>query len=156
MLRILKNEAGAPDDLRQRALTLAAGVLEMGGAAPAGEGMAMAREVLENGAAWTKFQGICDAQGGMRTPPRARFTHVVEALHNGTVVAIDNRRLALAAKLAGAPKAAAAGIAFHAPLGSVVGAGQALFTLHAESSGELAYALAYARAQDNLVSIQEM
>ncbi|WLI90713.1 thymidine phosphorylase family protein [Massilia sp. R2A-15] len=156
VLRILKNEAGAPDDLRQRALTLAAGVLEMGGAAPAGEGMAMAREVLENGAAWTKFQGICDAQGGMRTPPRARFTHVVEALHSGTVVAIDNRRLALAAKLAGAPKAAAAGIAFHAPLGSVVGAGQALFTLHAESSGELAYALAYARAQDNLVSIQEM
>jgi thymidine phosphorylase len=156
VLRVLKNESGAPDDLRQRALTLAAGVLEMGGAAPAGAGLAMARTVLESGAAWTKFQGICEAQGGMRVPPRAQFTHVVEALHSGTVVAVDNRRLAQVAKLAGAPKAAAAGIAYHAPLGSFVAAGEALFTLHAESTGELAYALAYARAQENLISIQEL
>ena len=92
----------------------------------------------------------------MRVPPKAHFTREVACLHSGRVVAIDNRRLAQAAKLAGAPKAAAAGIAFHAPLGSTVVAGQALFTLHAESSGELAYALAYAHAQENLVSIQEL
>lgn len=55
------------------------------------------------------------------TSPRARHTHVEQALPSGTIVAIDNRRLALTAKLAGAPKAAAAGIAYHAPLGSVVG-----------------------------------
>lgn len=156
VLQVLTNEQGAPDDLRQRALTLAAAVLEMGAAAPAGEGLALARSVLDSGAAWEKFQGICDAQGGMREPPRARHTHVVQALHSGTIVAIDNRRLALAAKLAGAPKAAAAGIAYHAPLGSVVSAGEALFTLHAESPGELAYALAYVRAQENIVAIQEL
>jgi thymidine phosphorylase len=156
VLRVLQNEPGAPADLRERALTLAAGLLEMGGAAPSGEGLARARAVLDSGAAWLKFQAICDAQGGMRVPPKAHFTREVACLHSGRVVAIDNRRLAQAAKLAGAPKAAAAGIAFHAPLGSTVVAGQALFTLHAESSGELAYALAYAHAQDNLVSIQEL
>ena len=42
---------------------------------------------------------------------------------------------------------------FHAPLGTVVAVGQPLFTLHAGSPGELAYALAYAQAQDNLVTI---
>jgi thymidine phosphorylase len=156
VLRVLKNEPGAPDGLRDRALMLAAGVLEMGGSAPAGAGHAMARSVLQSGEAWRKFQAVCDAQGGMRVPPRARYTHVVEAPHSGTVVSVDNRRLAQAAKLAGAPKAASAGIAYHAPLGSVVDKGQALFTLHAESSGELAYALAYALAQENLISIQEL
>lgn len=155
VLQVLRNEPGAPEPLRQRALTLAAGVLEMGAAARAGEGLALARSVLENGAAWKKFQAICDAQGGMREPSRAPYTHEVEALHSGTVVAIDNRRLALAAKLAGAPKAAAAGIAFHAPLGKVVSAGEGLFTLHAASPGELAYALSYVRAQENMVAIQE-
>ena len=156
VLSVLGNAADAPDDLRQRALMLAGAVLEMGGKAAAGAGMAMARQTLASGAAMRKFQAICQAQGGMREPPRAAFTHVVESLHAGRVAAIDNRRLAPAAKLAGAPRAAAAGMLFHAPLGCVVGVGQPLFTLHAESPGELAYALAYVRAQEALISIQEL
>jgi thymidine phosphorylase len=155
VLGVLQNAADAPDDLRRRALMLAAAVLEMGGKAGRGAGMAMAGQALASGAAWRKFQAICDAQGGMREPPRAPFTHVVEALHGGRVTAIDNRRLATAAKLAGAPRAAAAGIAFHAPLGRLVSVGQPLFTLHAASPGELAYALAYVLAQEALISIKE-
>ncbi len=73
----------------------------------------------------------------------------------GTVMAIDNRLLARTARLAGAPKTPAAGMVFHAPLGTLVAVGQPLFTLHAGSPGELAYALAYAQAQDNLVTIGE-
>lgn len=156
VLSVLENAADAPDDLRQRALMLAAAVLEMGGAAGPGAGMAMAQQALASGAAWRKFQAICQAQGGMREPPRAAFTHVVESLHAGRVAAIDNRRLATAAKLAGAPRAAAAGMLFHAPLGCTVAVGQPLFTLHAESPGELAYALAYVRAQEALISIQAL
>lgn len=155
VLAVLQNQAGAPDDLRQRALQLAARVLELGGKAPAGQGLALARSVLDSGAAWAKLQAICAAQGGMRTPPRAAYTHVLTALHQGRVMAIDNRRLARLAKLAGAPKAAAAGLELHAPLGTLLSAGQPLLTLHAESPGELAYALAYAEAQDSLITIQE-
>ena len=154
VLAVLQNEADAPDDLRQRALTLAAAVLEMGGKAAPGAGLAMARETLASGAAWRKFQAICAAQGGMRTPPRAAYTHVLESLHKGRVVAIDNRQLAQVAKLAGAPKAAAAGVVFHAPLGMAVEVGQPLLTLHAESAGELAYALAFAESQEHLVTVQ--
>jgi thymidine phosphorylase len=154
VLAVLNNDAGAPDDLRQRALMLAGSVLEMGGKALPGQGLAMASGVLASGAAWRKFQAICEAQGGMREPPRAAYTQAIGALHRGTVVAVDNRVLARVAKLAGAPKAAAAGIVFHVPIGTAVDVGQPLFTLHAESPGELAYALAYAQSQEHMFSIQ--
>lgn len=155
VLAVLQNQSGAPDDLRQRALQLAGRVLELGRKAAPGDGPALARSVLDSGAAWSKLQAICEAQGGMRTPPRAAYTHVLTALHQGRLVAIDNRRLARLAKLAGAPKSPAAGLALHAPLGTLLSAGQPLLTLHAESPGELAYALAYAESQDNIFSIQE-
>jgi thymidine phosphorylase len=156
VLAVLQNQTGAPDDLRQRALQLAGRVLELGGKAPSGHGQKLARSVLDSGEAWSKLQAICAAQGGMRTPARAKYTHVLVAQHQGRVIAIDNRRLARLAKLAGAPKAAAAGLELHAPLGTLLSTGQPLLTLHAESPGELAYALAYAAVQDNLFSIQEM
>ncbi|MEO7494500.1 MAG: thymidine phosphorylase family protein [Massilia sp.] len=155
VLAVLQGAPDAPDDLRQRALLLAGMVLEMGGKANAGQGLAMATAVLERGAAWSKFQAICEAQGGMRVPPTARFTHVLEASHGGVLVAIDNGRLAQLAKLAGAPAAPAAGISLHARLGAQLRVGEPLLTLHAESAGELAYALAYAQAQEQLVTIAQ-
>lgn len=155
VLAVLRNEAGAPDDLRQRALLLASRLLELGGKAAPGQGMALAESVLASGAAYKKLEAICAAQGGMREPPRAAYTHELVALHQGHVVAIDNRSLARLAKLAGAPLAPAAGVTMHAALGSRVAVGQPLLTLHAESPGELAYALAYAESQENLFTIEE-
>ncbi len=155
VLAVLKNAANAPDDLRQRALLLAAGVLELGEKARPGNGLAMALTTLESGEAWRKFQAICAAQGGLREPPTAGYTHALVASRAGYVVAIDNRRLARIAKLAGAPKALAAGLFFHAPLGTQVEVGQPLMTIHAESPGELAYALAYAETQQDVVLIEK-
>ncbi|WP_348698400.1 thymidine phosphorylase family protein [Duganella fentianensis] len=155
VLAVLRNEAAAPDDLRQRAVTLAGRLLELGGKALPGQGEALACEVLASGAAWHKMQALCAAQGGMREPARAAHTHVITAQHAGKVVAVDNRRLARLAKLAGAPKASAAGLYLQVALGSTVEVGQPLYTLHAESPGELAYALSYAQAQEDLYTIEE-
>jgi thymidine phosphorylase len=155
VLAVLRNETGAPDDLRRRAVTLAGRLLELGGKALPGQGVALAGEVLASGAAWRKMQALCAAQGGMREPARAAYTRVMTAQHAGKVVAIDNRQLARLAKLAGAPKASAAGLFLHVALGSQVEVGQPLYTVHAESPGELAYALAYAQTQENLYTIEE-
>ncbi|MDB5821849.1 MAG: thymidine phosphorylase family protein [Herminiimonas sp.] len=155
VLAVLGNEPGAPTDLRERALLLAGSLLELGGKAGEGKGLALARTVLASGAALRKFEAICEAQGGRRVPPTAGFSYVLVALHQGEVVAIDNRRLARIAKLAGAPKAPAAGVLFHAPLGTVVLVGQPLLTIYAESPGELAYAVAYANAQESLISLRD-
>ncbi len=155
VLAVLQGAADAPQDLRRRALTLAAGVLELGGRAAPGAGLALAAQTLDSGAAWKKFQAICAAQGGLRQPPLAACSHVLEARHAGRVVAVDNRKLATLAKLAGAPRAAAAGVRFFAPLGSRLEVGQPMLAIHAESPGELAYALEYAEAQSNLVTVED-
>ena len=136
-LAVLRGTAGAPLDLRERALQLAGALLEFCSAAPEGGGYAISAKLLDSGQALAKFLAICDAQGGFREPPHARYTHVVLAQRAGRIVEVGNRRLARIAKLAGAPKAPAAGIDLHVSCWSQVEIGSPLFTLHAESPGEL-------------------
>lgn len=148
VLAVLRGEVGAPADLRARALELAGALLELAGRAARGEGAVLARATLESGAAWAKLQAICEAQGGMRQPPVALHQRPVGASRSGRVDGIDNRRLARIAKLAGAPFSPAAGVELHVALESAIERGQPLFTLHASSPGELAYALEYVSATD--------
>jgi thymidine phosphorylase len=155
VLSVLRREESAPADLAQRALALAGEILEFGGAAKPGNGLALATSVLEDGRAWAKFQEICAAQGGFREPEFAAYRQPVAAPRSGTVIAMDNRRLARIAKLAGAPKAACAGIDLHVQLGAVVEHGQPLFTLHAAAPGQLAYALEYATSQPEAVHVMQ-
>src|SRR5205085_4067999 len=96
----------------------------------------------------------CAAQGGMREPPHAPLQRVVTAAQSGVVATIDNRRLAKAAKLAGAPKSPAAGLELHRRCGESVAAGQPLFTLHAQTPGELAYAADYVESNPPIVRIE--
>ena len=152
VLAVLQSDG--PPDLRQRALRLAGAVLELAGAAAAGQGVGMAGTALADGRAWRKFQAICEAQGGMREPPHSLLTHVVEARQKAQVAGFDNRRLARVAKLAGAPSDKAAGLDLHVRVGDAVEPGQPLFTVHAEAPGELAYALDYLEKQDDIVVLE--
>jgi len=153
VVAVTRGDAGAPADLRERAVLLAGEVLELAGACAAGTGAAQANAILADGRAWRKLQAICEAQGGMRTPPVSSQRHAITAPAGGAIAGIDSRRLARAAKLAGAPADPAAGIDFHVRLGEIVAAGQPLFTLHAESPGELAYAREYLAAHGDIVTI---
>lgn len=155
LLAVLQGRAEAPRDLRARALRLAGAVLELAGAAAAGQGAVVAQGVLDDGRAWRKFQAICEAQGGMREPARSSISHVVAANTRATVGGFDNRRLSRLAKLAGAPRAPAAGLELHVRTGDRVAAGQPLFTVHAQAPGELDYALAYLATQQGIVMLEE-
>ncbi len=143
VLAVLRGIDAAPTDLRQRALTLAGELLEFCGHSQPGEGHSRAVWLLDSGAAWAKFQAICEAQGGLREPGLAPLREPVLAERDGYVAAMDSRRLARVAKLAGAPGSANAGLALHVRLGDRVQRGAPLFTLHAQAPGELAYAKQY-------------
>ncbi|MGE4239769.1 thymidine phosphorylase family protein [Ramlibacter sp.] len=155
VLAVLRNEPAAPDDLKSRSLLLAGHVLESGGVAAPGAGLAMASAVLADGRAWAKFREICEAQGGLREPRLAHYRHDFVSARSGCVIAIDNRRLARVAKLAGAPQSPCAGIDLHVRNGDFAERGQPLFTIHAESPGELDYARSYAAAQSDTVHVRE-
>ena len=155
VLAVLHRDDDAPMDLRERAASVAGAVLELAGAATEGDGMRLALETIDSGRAWEKFQRICAAQGGLRQPPVAEYVEPLIAAHAGRVVHIDNRKLARLAKLAGAPQSLAAGISMHVRLGDEVARGQTLLRLHAQTQGELAYALGYANEVGEIVRVAQ-
>jgi thymidine phosphorylase len=122
--------------------------------ASACDALRVATDCLVSGGAWQRFQAICNAQGGLRIPGRAAYQQAVPALHPGQVTCIDNRHLSRAAKLAGAPASPLAGLTLDVHLGDTVVAGQALFTLHAQSPGELAYAMEYVSRHANIIGVE--
>ncbi len=153
VLAVLQRASDAPEDLRERSLLLAGALLELAGVADKDAGYQLAAQVLADGRAWRKFQRICEAQGGMREPPFPTHHRPVPAAADGFVSAIDNRRLAMVAKLAGAPDAKAAGVELDVRLGDRVEAGQPLYTVHTETPGELSYALDYVAANADIIAL---
>lgn len=154
VLAVLQNSQAAPADLRERALMLAGAALELAGTAREGDGKAMALSALADGRAWSKFQRICEAQGGLRVPPRAPLTRVRTAHGSGRLARIDNRKIARLAKLTGAPDDKAAGVEMHVRLNENIAAGQPLLTLHAEAEGRLDYAGEYAAANLDMFELE--
>ncbi len=153
ILAVLQNHPDAPSDLRERAAVIAGEMLEMVQEIGKGEGVKIAMKMLESGAAWNKFMAICAAQGGMKTPPIAPYRFALISKHPGYVSNIDNRKLSKVAKLAGAPADPAAGVEMHVHLQQEVTAGTALLTIHAESVGELNYAVDYLNEHQDIVTL---
>jgi thymidine phosphorylase len=155
VLAVLRGAPAAPADLRERAVVLAGRMLELGQQAPAGTGAARARALLQSGAAARKFEAICAAQGGLREPPVAPYRREVVAATAGVVTSFDNRCLSRLAKLAGAPASPAAGVELRVRLGDRVARGQSLYVVHAQTAGELDYALAYAASHPQVIQAGE-
>jgi len=155
VLRVLRNDGHAPQDLLEKSLQLAGIMLEMGGKAENGHGYELAQATLLSGEALNKFIAVCEAQGGFNEPEEAEYRHCVSAGKKGVISYFNNRFLSKLASLAGAPNSKVAGIELHVSLGDVVEQGAPLFTLHAEAPGELAYALEFLDGHTDVVRIEE-
>jgi thymidine phosphorylase len=155
VLAVLQNSPEAPKDLRERACALAGVLLELGGRALPGHGRSLAEQTLTDRRAWIKFQAICDAQGGMRVPGEAPHRHPLLARQPGRVSKVNNRKLAKLAKLAGAPDSKTAGMEMCIRLGDQVMKDQPLCLVHAETPGELDYALDFAAAHPDIIEVSD-
>ncbi len=145
VLAVLRGDPDAPVDLRERSLDLSGLLLDLAqGNGPIGR--KQAEQLLDSGNAYRKFLAICEAQGGFTEPRLAPFHAVETAPREGMVLAIGNRRIAKIAKLAGAPGRKHAGVLLHKRPGDPVRAGEPLYEIHAETSGELEWARDYARS----------
>lgn len=154
ILAVLRRQPDVPQDLRARALDLAGDLLDIA-SGQHGPGRALAEEILTSGSAEARFMAICEAQGGFREPRRAAEHVEVVASRGGTLGAIDNRLIARIAKLAGAPRQKCAGVRLAVQAGDRIETGQPLFTIHAKTPGELAYARAFADAHPEVMAIEE-
>ena len=151
VLAVLRRDADAPPDLREKSLYLAARLLEMTGAVAASAGYRTAQQTLDSGAAQEAFERIVATQGARQLPPPAPFQQVVAAPADGRIRHIDCWQIARVAKCAGAPANPVAGVRLRRTVGDVVARGEPLFEIHAQSEAQLAFAVSYAAAQPGLV-----
>ena len=146
VLWILLGDERAPADLRKKSIMMAGKLLEMGAAAPLGEGAKLAEELLRSGKAYRKMVEIIDAQGRRASRPEelvlGRQTEEVRAARPGTIRSADNKFIARIARALGSPKDQGAGVYLHVHVGDRVKKGDTLFTLYADSSEKLGHARA--------------
>jgi thymidine phosphorylase len=90
----------------------------------------------------------------MKDLPEAEYTSEQIAVSSGVLKAIDTRKLARLAKLAGAPFDSVAGLRLHIRTGTQVTAGDSLFTLYSASPGERDYALEYYQHNLDIFAIE--
>jgi len=154
VLSVLRNEKNAPTDLREKAILVAGHIIELADESKKVNGFDIAEQIISSGKAYEKFLAICNAQGGIREPEFADYIKEIQAKKSGTITEIDNRRLAKIAKLAGAPYDSKAGLVLHIQLKTTVKKGDTLFTIYAESKGELKYAIDYLNSEKDIILIQ--
>ena len=150
-------KGGGPADFREHCLHVSAHMLLVGKrAASLEQGRRMAEKALADGSAFEKFRVLVGAQGGdvayVDEPdrlPRAKVVEVVEAPRAGWLAQVDARAVGEASVALGAGRATksdaidhAVGLVIHHKVGDQVRAGEALFTVHAESRDRAAAARA--------------
>ena len=153
IIKVLKNEPDAPKDLREKTLYLSGLIIEFDPKVKKGQGIKIATEILESGRAWDRFQKICQAQGGMKKIPEAKFKKDVLAKRNGKLIEFDNKKLSQLAKLAGCPTQKAAGVCIYKHLKDSVKKGEKLYTIYTNSKGEMEMALKFAE-ESNIMKIK--
>ncbi|MCA6308403.1 MAG: thymidine phosphorylase, partial [Phenylobacterium sp.] len=143
VLAVLRGEAGAPADLREKSIRLAGRLIELDPDCPGGSGEARARELIASGAALAKLEAIAEAQGpsplagGLKPGDLVRE---VAAAKDGVVAGVDCLRIARIARLAGAPTDPGAGLDLLKGRGERVRQGEPLYRLHAEDPSDFALA----------------
>lgn len=142
VLQVLRNDAEAPQDLREKGLRLAGRVLEFDPDVRGGAGYALARDILDSGRALAKMTQIIAAQGEVAGPPPEPgvLREDVPSPRTGVVTAIDNHQMARIARLAGAPMDPGAGVDVHKKCGDPVRAGEPLYTIYADFPADFRFA----------------
>jgi len=153
VMAVLSNAKNAPQDLRDSALMLAGEILEFSSTVKKGEGKILATEILNSGKALEKFQAICQAQGGIKKISQAKFIHRYLAKKDGIISEIDNRQIAMVAKLAGAPFDKTAGVDLLVKIGSKIEKSEELFAIHSNSAKKLEIALHFFNENSDIIRI---
>lgn len=156
VLKVLYNDPGAPDDLRDKALSLAGIMLEAGGKAGRGEGFALAEKILTSGAALEKMRQIIDEQGGnakitVKEVPVGNEVASIRAKQDGRIYGFDNSAITRLAREAGAPKDKGAGIDIKVTRGQCVRKDDVLIEIYSEHPAKLEKAIAFTEKEQPVI-----
>ncbi len=154
VMQVLNNDAEAPNDLLQKSLRLAGRVLEFDPDVRGGQGFTIARDILESGRALAKMNDIIDSQGRQTAQPElGKLMFEVCAETDGTIIDINNYKMAKIARFAGAPMDKGAGVDLLKKLGDTVKKGEPLYRVHAEFKSDYEFAQRLTREHGSGYSI---
>lgn len=153
VLRVLKQE-NSPKDLENKSIFVAAQILEMMKKAKPGKGEAMARSILETGAAFKKFNQIIDAQGRKDEDFHlGKYRHEVKSNRSGKIISIDNKLINEVARILGCPEDKRAGIYMHKKKRETTKINEPLLTFYAESKKKLQEAVRVYNSSKTIVIV---
>ncbi|HLD54822.1 MAG TPA: thymidine phosphorylase family protein [Candidatus Nanoarchaeia archaeon] len=151
IIQILDPKKQGPVDLEKKSLFLAGELLEMTGKAKEGNGIALAKEIIDSGKALKKFKDIIKAQEGdlnrLKNGDKPIFTKDIHAYKSGKIKLIENKKISSLAKVAGCPSDKFAGIYLYVHLRDKVDKGDKILTLYAESKSRLNQAINFYEEQ---------
>lgn len=129
------------EDTRELSLQLSAHMLLLAGiGSNAQEAYLVAKETLESGRAYAKFEELCHIHGGdLKNVPRPRHSIVISSETEGYVHGFNTEKIGVTGIMIKAGRAQTtdiiaptAGIEFHSKVGNYVRAGDPLFTLYGD------------------------
>lgn len=141
VLKVLKRE-NPPLDLERKCIMLAGEILEMMGKARKREGQKIAKEILDSGRAYKKFNEIILAQGRKNVSLKpAKFKHDFKSSKSGKITKIDNKVINVLCRILGSPMDKGAGVYIYKHIDEAAQKGDALITLYTESERKLKEAI---------------
>ena len=155
--QVLRNDPQAPQDLKEKSLFLAGELLELSGYVKnmkKGQGVKIAREILESGEALRKFEKIIAKQGAHKNHFPAKFEHDVLSPASGKIKSIHNKKIAYLARVAGAPKDMASGVLLFKKVGQPVRKGDVMFKIFSENKEELQRAVSYLKENPDTICVK--
>ncbi|MEI6849731.1 MAG: thymidine phosphorylase family protein, partial [archaeon] len=151
VLKVLKRD-NSPLDLENKSLLLAGEILEMVGTVAKGKGKARAKEILDSGKAYKKFEEIISAQGKKNVVLKpAKFYKNIISSKSGKLKKINNHDINHIARLLGCPTDKSSGVYIYKHVNEKVIAKEKLLTLYSESDAKLKGALNYLKDHKTFV-----
>jgi len=144
------------DNLAEKSCELAGLLLELSGKAKKGKGKKIATEILESGKALKKMKEIIKAQGGKIFKSDeikyAKYKAVIRANCEGEISKINIKKCIKAARLAGAPADAKAGLMLHVNEEDTLKKDDIVFVIYATNPRKLELAKKYVQKDSPIES----
>ncbi len=152
IMKVLKNQEDAPQDLREKAIFAAGKILDFDPKLRGGQGAVIATEILNSGRAFDAFNKIIHAQGCETIPHMSTYVYEHNSAKTGSISSINNSALNYMGILAGANRSKGSGIDLYKKLGDPIKAGEPIFKVYAKTQADLLRVKKFAQ-QDSIYDI---
>ena len=145
VISVLKGDG--PHDLREKSIFLAGKIFELCNMAEKNKGGILAKEILDSGKAFKKFEQIVKAQGAkgslMDKLSYAKFYININSKKSGIIKSIDNKKINLLARIAGSPDDKKAGVYLWKHAENKIQTREKIITIYSQSKKRLEDAVSF-------------